>query len=143
VSTEQPVKTEQPPKPELSAKADSTEAKDVTEMPAGGKIDFDTVKAKWPRILEKIKTPLVKRSFSEASLGGVDGHTIRLTFGAKFHYDKMMETANRVELEEACSRIFGLSIKITGEISKPASGIGSEEQELAEKVAEMFEGKVS
>ena len=95
----------------------------------------EEVAAKWPRILEHIKTPVVKRSFQESSLSGVEGHDVTLAFSTKFHLEKMMETANRVELENAFAEVLEAHVKIKGEIKKLSAELNKDDQELAEKAA--------
>jgi len=98
-------------------------------------ISKEEVAAKWPRILEHIKTPVVKRSFQESTLSGVEGHDVTLAFSTKFHLEKMMETANRVELENAFVEVIKAHVKIKGELKKFSSEISKDDLELAEKAA--------
>ncbi len=112
---------------------------DVQNPQPTSKVD---IKAKWPRILERLKNPVVKRSFRESTLNGVEGNTVTLVFSTKFHLDKMMETANRVELENAFIEVLGTHVKIKGELKKMPAEINTEEAELAQKVADIFEGEV-
>jgi DNA polymerase III subunit gamma/tau len=102
----------------------------------------DEIAAKWPRILERIKLPMVKRSFQESTLEGVEGSDVILSFSTKFHMEKVMETTNRVDLENAFFEATGAHIKIKGELKKLSTEINKEEEEMAEKVAEIFEGEV-
>jgi DNA polymerase-3 subunit gamma/tau len=105
-------------------------------------LSFDEVKAAWPKIVKNIKSTVTKRSFPEAFLVAVEGNTVKIAFTANFHLDKVMEPANRVELEDVFSNILGTSIKIIAEISKTAPVKNSENQQAAEKIAEIFEGEV-
>jgi DNA polymerase III subunit gamma/tau len=105
-------------------------------------LTMDTIKAVWPRILERIHNPTVKRSFRESALGDVHGSDVTLAFSTKFHLDKTMETTNRVELEDAFAQVLNAHVKIKGELKKVTASINKEEEALAEKAAAIFEGEV-
>jgi len=123
-------------------------AKVVPEVPPTAKsapiveLTADEIKAKWPRILERLQNPTVKRSFRESALSGVHGCDVTLAFSNKFHLDKTMETVNRVDLENAFAEVLNAHVKIKGELKSLTSTINKEELELAEKAAAIFEGEV-
>jgi|WetSurMetagenome_2_1015567.scaffolds.fasta_scaffold81180_1 DNA polymerase III subunit gamma/tau len=107
-----------------------------------GVFSFDDVKAAWSKIPAQIKSPVVKRSFLEAVLDSVQDNTVAISFPSQFHFDKVMETVNRVELENVFSEILGGQVKIVAEVSRPAPKIASEEEKLAAQAAEIFEGEM-
>jgi len=135
--------------PKTAASAEGTAAKTApqsaekpepqpTQTPQPGPLTMETIKAKWPRILERLHNPVVKRSFRESALGGVQGTDVTLAFSTKFHLEKTMETANRVDLENAFTEVFNANVKIKGELKQVTSNINKEEEALAEKAAAIF-----
>jgi DNA polymerase III gamma/tau subunit len=100
-------------------------------------LDAADVRQKWPRILEHLNIPLVKRLFQETALSGVSGNVVTLACANNFNMDKIMETANRVALEHAFSQVLSVEVKIVCTLKRLiAEGMS------ASKVAEMFEGEV-
>jgi DNA polymerase-3 subunit gamma/tau len=116
----------------------------VPAPPQAAKVELnpDLIKSKWPRILERIHNPTVKRSFREAAFSKLEGNDVILAFSTKFHLDKMMETANRFDLEKAFAEVLSGHVKIKGELKTVTSTINKEEEALAEKAAAIFEGEV-
>lgn len=105
-------------------------------------LDAGEVRKAWPKVIQQLKVPVVKRLFQETVLGNVSGNAITLWCATKFNMDKIMETANRVALENAFSEAMSVEVKILCELKRPSSEMNKENDELAGKVAEMFEGEV-
>jgi DNA polymerase-3 subunit gamma/tau len=105
-------------------------------------LTMETIKTNWPRILEHLRNPAVKRSFREAELGEVQGCAVTLNFSTKFHLEKTMEHANRLDLEKAFADVFNTDVRIKGALKPVTASINKEEEELAKKAAEIFEGEM-
>lgn len=119
----------------------------------------------WPRVLEHISPPSLKRSLGEAKIieentappSGAD--KIKLVFNAKFHFDKVNLIESRAKIEKAIEQVFGKKMTVSCELvlqtakaeftpsdrsagqkqqkkeEKPAV---PEKENLAKKVMEMF-----
>ena len=106
----------------------------------GLEISFDMMKSKWPRIVEHLKSPAVKRTFQESRLHEVKDGTVTLAFATNFHLEKMMETGHRLELEQTLAALFGQPLQIKAVVVQRVSS--PENDEIADTVAAIFEGEV-
>lgn len=111
------------------------------KAPESRPLTFELVTKEWPRLLDHIKTPVVKRSFQQGLLSKVEGNAVTVSFSTKFQMDKTMEQANRTELEKAFADVFQVDVKIIGEL-KPFAKEATIDDDVAHKVADFFEGEV-
>lgn len=75
-------------------------------------LTLDTLKDKWPRITERIKTPSLRMSLKNAMPLGIDGINIKLQFSNNFHKDNVMKNEHRAELEVLLKSFFTDSVKV-------------------------------
>jgi DNA polymerase III subunit gamma/tau len=76
------------------------------------------LKEKWPRIMERIKTPSLKRSLSTGRPAIVEGVNVTLEFSTNFDREKIMEHDNRVEIETVINKLFNTSVKIASNVKE-------------------------
>jgi len=102
----------------------------------------------WPRIMERIQNPALGRSLRSANPSDVDDFNITLEFDTKFHRDKVIEHDNLAELEATIKDFFKKNVKVRTkikafEIKSVMEDAGAKpKDDVADKVAEMFEGEV-
>ncbi|MFH1284001.1 MAG: DNA polymerase III subunit gamma/tau [Candidatus Peregrinibacteria bacterium] len=90
-------------------------AKPAEQKPVSAqKITFDvsSLRENWPRITERVKVPALKMSLKNAVPIEVSAPDVTLQFNTKFHKDKVMEHAHRIELESLIRELTGESAKI-------------------------------
>lgn len=126
-------------KPEVAAKQIVEEMSTSREHKG---LAFDEVKKNWARIYEHIKIPAVKRSFKESFLANVEGGTVTVSYATKFHVEKIMESANKIELESAMSEVLGMAIKLAAIVKPIAKEISAAADNAVENVADFFGGEV-
>ncbi len=106
-------------------------------------LDMQEIQKQWPRILEHLKTPLIKRTFQESKLDRIEGQTVILAFASKFHVEKLMEVAYRTEVEAAFDAIFKVPVKIIGEVKTLSAEMQQAEAQLTNSALEIFEGELA
>lgn len=70
----------------------------------------------WPRVLEHIEPPSLRRSLASAKVYETEDSTLTLHFGARFHMEKVNLVENRVKVEKAINHIFGKSRRVICEL---------------------------
>ncbi len=156
-----------PKKESSSAPTPSQEddSRDNRVMPSS----LETVKSQWPRVLDHIKTPSLKRSLSCGILLVFENDTIDLGFTSLFHKEKIESIEHQKDLYDALSQVFISPLKIQCQILERTlesessenlfrqhAGIESlsgdesvdsdsidEEDAFIEKAAKLFEGESS
>ncbi|MBU1954112.1 DNA polymerase III subunit gamma/tau [Patescibacteria group bacterium] len=78
--------------------------------------ELESIKKKWRKIAEIIRSPIARRSFQQAEPVKLEGGVLTLVFASKFHMDKIMETMNRTDAERAIEETLGAHLKIDGEV---------------------------
>lgn len=81
-------------------------------------LSLDSVKRNFPRVLENITTPAVKRSFQTATITKVEGNEVTATFATNFHLEKVDNVQGHDVVERAFKQVFGKTIKFICEFSK-------------------------
>ncbi len=81
-------------------------------------LSFAKMISEWPRITERLKTPLLKMSLRDAKPVKLDNHDVTLEFKTDFHKDKVMEHDHRVEVENVLLEHFGVGLKLMSTIKK-------------------------
>ncbi|MBU1019048.1 MAG: DNA polymerase III subunit gamma/tau [Patescibacteria group bacterium] len=79
---------------------------------------LDSVKRNFPRVLENINTPAIKRSFQTATITKVDGNQVTTTFSTNFHLEKVNNVQGHDVVERAFKQVFGKTVKLNFEFSK-------------------------
>ena len=129
---EKEVKSEKSEEPIVEAKQEKADV--VIEL------SLDSVKKNFPRILENITTPAIKRSFQTGVVAKVSGTTITVGFASNFHLDKVNNVQGHDVVERAFKKVFGQVVKLECELSKvniaPAYKEKKEEDSKASKIVE-------
>lgn len=122
--------------------------------------DLETVKRHWPRVIEKVSSPSVRRSLVTGMVTAIKDHEITIGFSARFHMEKANILENKVKTEDAFLKIFGKKPKIIftidanitpprtqraivrndGEESKPLKST-EESEDLSKQALEIFGGE--
>lgn len=125
VATEEKVekKKEEPKKVEEKTEEESKKEDPLVEAKqekSDKVIDFslDTVKKNFPRVLENITTPSIKRSFQTATITKAEGNQATVTFSTNFHLEKVDNVQGHDVVERAFKKVFGKTIKMNCELSK-------------------------
>lgn len=95
-------------------------------------LSLEEVKEKWYDFLNKIKSPIVKRSLQHTTPLKIQGANLVLAFGNNFNREKVMETDNRNNMEKDFETYFGHQIKIEGEIHKMAGAFAPKKPDMEE-----------
>lgn len=108
-------------------------------------LNMAVVTEKWPRIVERIKTPALRMSLRNCSPIKIENSQIYLEFETNFHREKVMESANRAELELVMKDFFGVGVKIVGSVKaleiKPVIQERSQNDDL-DKALNIFGGEL-
>ncbi|MBT3704949.1 DNA polymerase III subunit gamma/tau [Candidatus Peregrinibacteria bacterium] len=110
VSTEAPAAAD--PAPEPAAPAEDNEPTEKTPL------TISYVKEKWPRITERVDIPACKRSLMDGEISKVDGADVTIDFRSNFHRNKVMEHENRIEIEKIFEEVFGVPVKLLGQVKE-------------------------
>ena len=110
-----------------------------------GDLSLAVIKENWPRVVERIKTPSSRLSLKNGAPLRLEGNDLTLEFGTIFHKDKVMEHANKAELERTVEEIFGHSLKILATVKaleiRPVIEAAKSE-EMVDEALEIFGGEV-
>lgn len=108
------------------------------------RLELDHIRTSWNKVLASLKNPAAKKIFPAATPVGLDGSALKLSFKNNFFIEKIRETANRIDFEEALLAVFQTSLKIVPELEKivlaPNSGNKNDTQAAA--VLEVFGGEI-
>ena len=113
-------------------------------------LTFDSVKENWPRVLENIPTPAIKRSLAEGNLSNIDGNKVQISFGSNFHLEQLNNVQSKEEIFAAFEKVFQVNIELDftlkkvdlkpdfGELSqnRDHQGLDAKEEEPPEKKSE-------
>ncbi|MBI5151966.1 DNA polymerase III subunit gamma/tau [Candidatus Peregrinibacteria bacterium] len=81
-------------------------------------LNITNINARWPRIVEHLKTPTLKQSFRNSRPSALKGNTLTLEFKSRFYMDEMMTVAHLAEMEKAFYDIFNKKVRIKGVLQK-------------------------
>ncbi len=144
-----PPKTEQ--KTDVQEQPVSREHRPITEKIA---LNSASIKEQWARVVERIKSPPLKRCLYDVNPLKVEDFKVYLATSSNFNKDKVMETDFRVELEQVIKDFFGTDVKVFCTLEdfgiKPvvndsleAPSNTDEKKVNAEKVLGVFGGKLT
>lgn len=105
-----------PPEKERKHKAISKEAEPLETATEAIDLNLESISLNWPRIVERIKTPVLRMSLKNGKPVRLEGVELTLEFSTNFHRDKVSEHDNRVELEQTISETFGHPLKIVSTV---------------------------
>lgn len=152
-----------PPSPKIEASPanDALAEKAELEVAKTIKKEFETVQYEsgdfvkhWPRVLEHIQPPSLRRSLMEAKITDNGTDTVTLTFAARFHMEKSNTIESRSKVEKAIEQIFNKKVEANCvlDIVEPKPGIATQEEhkdiqikeksgskDVAKKAMEIFE----
>jgi len=127
------VKKEEPEEAPLVEAVQERAADAVLEM------SLDSVKRNFPRILENIATPSVKRSFQTGNAIKVEGYEVTIAFATNFHLEKVNNVQGHDVIERAFKKVFSQTVKLKFELGKvnlPSSLGASKATEEVNKAVE-------
>lgn len=81
-------------------------------------LSLESVKKNFPRIIENVTTPSVKRSFQTGSIMKVESGAITIGFSSNFHLEKVNNVQGHDVIERAFKKVFGKNIKLECELAK-------------------------
>lgn len=81
-------------------------------------LTFDQIKTSWGKILTTLKNPAAKKLFPAAKLIALENRDLKLSFKNNFFIEKILETANRIDFEEALQTVFGAPLKIVPQLEE-------------------------
>lgn len=118
------------------------------------------IKKYWPRVLEHVVPPSLRRSFQEGGIGSFDSGRLTIEYSTRFHLDKVKSVENTAKIETAFEKVFGRKITIACALaegqernkksvilehkemsSEKSSGLVPKE-DLAQKALEIFGGEM-
>ncbi|MFA6528207.1 MAG: DNA polymerase III subunit gamma/tau [Candidatus Gracilibacteria bacterium] len=90
------------------------------ERPADAvlELSLDSVKRNFPRILENIATPAIKRSFQTGTTTKVEGNDVTVSFATNFHLEKVNNVQGHDVIERAFRKVFSQTVKLKFELGK-------------------------
>ena len=125
----------------VAAATENRDHKSVSENQEKIPLSLESLKEKWPRITERIKTPALRISLRNALPIEIKDADIKLQFDTTFHKDKVMEPDNRVELERMIGEFFSTSVKISSIVKKLEIKPVVEEKKVTAEVPQQPEQK--
>lgn len=115
-------------------------------------ISLENIQKNWNNIVEKINSPIVKRTLKPSFVERIEGNNLIISFDNQFNLNKMMETSNRNEAELAVFNFTGVHLKFVFEVrsSNIKNSNFTEEETVAtssvkdfeDTVADIFDGKI-
>ena len=72
----------------------------------------------WQRVIEHIQPASLRRSLSSATVSEPQPGAVLLTFGSRFHMEKVNTVPYRAEIEKAITHLFGTTVKVTCEVDE-------------------------
>lgn len=95
--------------------------------------------AAWPRVLEQIQPPSLRRSLSDARVNESENGDYVLVFTSRFHMEKTNLVENRAKVEKAIANVFGKSAKAVCKMDMDADKKPHTKTEQRLKTAESME----
>ena len=108
----------------------------------------------WQRVMEHIQPASLRRSISSASVSEPQPGTVLLSFGSRFHMEKVNTVPFRAAIEKAITHLFGTAVKVMCEVDElklrssdeptkalpkaPSATQKSSSEDLAAKAFEIF-----
>ena len=135
-----------PRKEEKSAAAPEPVSKKETDEPKAGlvtaeELTVQNVLKHWDAVLKAVTPPSVRMSLKDASVVGVVGQKIKLSFPSSFHKEKVAETKASRTVEEVLSNIFKGTVRIDCVLESDVSpATVSASTDLVEAASEVFGG---
>ncbi len=116
-------------------------------------ITMENILNEWPRVVERIKTPMLKQGVKNSRPENVSADVLTLEFKTNFYMDKVMETTHLAELEKTFFEVFNKKIRIKGALKKIelepvitdtdfVTETAPKKSSTADEVAEMFGGEI-
>lgn len=81
-------------------------------------LSLESVKRNFPRILENIDNPAIKRSFQTGVVTKVTDTEMMVSFATNFHLEKINNVQGHDVIERAFRKVFGKSVKLNCELGK-------------------------
>ncbi|MBI5413784.1 DNA polymerase III subunit gamma/tau [Candidatus Peregrinibacteria bacterium] len=153
----EPAKPRIEAKPVMEGEPAETAAEEKTATAIKQEYEMEGIMKHWPRVLERVQPPSLKRSLSDAKTEETAKDTVTLTFGSRFHMEKVNTIENKSKIESAINQIFGKTVTVKlsldetmkkaptapapaemGAREKPLQSQQKPAADLAEKAMEIF-----
>ncbi len=110
-------------------------------------ITLEQLKKEWPRVLDKLKTSIGKRTIGTGKILSLENNELKISFQTQFHFSKIKETNVLVDIEEALASVFQTTIKFSPLLAEMTKTIASDNdpeitEEDASKLLEVFGGEL-
>ncbi len=86
--------------------------------PVQNSLKIEDIKKSWSKVLEALQNPATRKVFPAITPAGIKGSDLLLSFKNQFFIEKTMETANRVDFEDAVKSVFGASLRIVPQLEE-------------------------
>ena len=125
------------PKQESTPEAQAEEEKTASEIKQQFEIPHyeGDMQKLWPRIMEHVQPPSLRRSLTDAKISQTDDSTITLTFGSRFHMEKANLVESRSKIEKAITHLTKKNMKVLCVVDPLGAKPAEQPQEKKEKVA--------
>ncbi|MBI2453937.1 DNA polymerase III subunit gamma/tau [Candidatus Peregrinibacteria bacterium] len=95
--------------------------------------------AHWPRVLEHVQPPSLRRSLSDAKMSEAQDGGVTLAFRSKFHMEKASNAEARAKIEKAVLHLFGKTVKVICVLEPEAPSAASAAAATEPRVAALKE----
>jgi DNA polymerase-3 subunit gamma/tau len=81
-------------------------------------VTMQNIISTWPRVIERIKTPMLRQGVKNSQPSDLNGDTLTLEFKTTFYLEKVSETTHLAELEKALFDVFNNKIRVKGVLKR-------------------------
>ncbi|HBB02606.1 MAG: polymerase III subunit gamma and tau, DNA polymerase III subunit gamma/tau protein [Candidatus Peregrinibacteria bacterium GW2011_GWF2_38_29] len=81
-------------------------------------VTMQNIISTWPRVIERIKTPMLRQGVKNSQPSDLQGDTLTLEFKTTFYLEKVSETTHLAELEKALFDVFNNKIRVKGVLKR-------------------------
>jgi len=96
-------------------------------------LSLESVKRNFPRILENIDNPAIKRSFQTGVVTKVTDSEITVSFATNFHLEKINNVQGHDVIERAFKKVFAKNVKLNCELGKVNIGHKEKVEDAVDK----------
>ncbi|KKQ70662.1 MAG: polymerase III subunit gamma and tau, DNA polymerase III subunit gamma/tau protein [Candidatus Peregrinibacteria bacterium GW2011_GWC2_39_14] len=81
-------------------------------------VTMQNIISTWPRVIERIKTPMLRQGVKNSQPSDLNGDTLTLEFKTSFYLEKVSETTHLAELEKTLFDVFNNKIRVKGVLKR-------------------------
>lgn len=96
-------------------KEEAETAKTLKKTYEAEQFEGGDIVAHWPRVLEHVQPPSLRRSLIDAAVAMKDETTVLLAFRSKFHREKVNLVENQAKIEKIIQHLFSKTVKVVCE----------------------------